>query len=264
MTPAIQDVQRSQAAWAQALLDPQLGAPTGLRSWNGSDPAQRFALHRNNVVLGLSEALGEAFPVLRAHVGATAFEVLAREFLRDHPPASPVLSDWGDELAGWIERYAPAAAWPWLADLARLERARVRLYHAADASALPESAIAARLAQPHRLSAARLTWHPGAAVYQSRWACVSLWAAHQGAGAWADLDIQQGEAALLLRQGDELQVLPLPPAQAAVLAALARGQTLGEAARHAEETQEGEAATLAACLTLLLRQGLITAWHDPG
>ncbi len=43
----------SQRDFARALLDPQQPCPPGLRSWNGCDPAARFAVHRNNVVSSL-------------------------------------------------------------------------------------------------------------------------------------------------------------------------------------------------------------------
>jgi hypothetical protein len=45
------------ARWSTRLRQPGSPAPTGLCSWNGSDPAQRFAVHRNNVLAGLSDAL---------------------------------------------------------------------------------------------------------------------------------------------------------------------------------------------------------------
>ena len=45
-----------QPDWAAALLDPERPPPPGLRAWNGSDPARRFAVHRNNVVASLVSA----------------------------------------------------------------------------------------------------------------------------------------------------------------------------------------------------------------
>ncbi|MBP8278840.1 MAG: putative DNA-binding domain-containing protein, partial [Propionivibrio sp.] len=41
----------AQTTFAAALLDPDLAPPNGLIAWNGSDPARRFAVYRNNVVV---------------------------------------------------------------------------------------------------------------------------------------------------------------------------------------------------------------------
>lgn len=43
----------------QALLEPHSPPPVGLTVWNGSDPAVRFAVYRNNIMASLTEALAE-------------------------------------------------------------------------------------------------------------------------------------------------------------------------------------------------------------
>ena len=91
------------AHWADLLLEPGDCAPAGLRSWNGSDPAQRFAVHRNNVLASLGDALAETFPVLREVVGADCFGALALAFVRQHPPRHPVLADWGEDFGPWLD-----------------------------------------------------------------------------------------------------------------------------------------------------------------
>ncbi len=59
----------SQTTFAQALLNPDLPCPGGLTSWNGSDPAQRFAVYRNNVMVSLIDALADSYPGLQELVG---------------------------------------------------------------------------------------------------------------------------------------------------------------------------------------------------
>lgn len=49
-------------AWCGALLDPEHEIPAALITWNGSDPAQRFAVYRNNVTVSLLEAIADTFP----------------------------------------------------------------------------------------------------------------------------------------------------------------------------------------------------------
>lgn len=50
-----------QQAIAAALLDPAHPCPPGLTAWNGSDPAHRFAVYRNNVIVSLVDALADTF-----------------------------------------------------------------------------------------------------------------------------------------------------------------------------------------------------------
>ncbi|HSO45483.1 MAG TPA: DNA-binding domain-containing protein, partial [Rhodoferax sp.] len=53
-----------QAAFAQALLNPHMPCPGGLTTCNGSDPATRFAVYRNNVTVSLIDALADTYPVV--------------------------------------------------------------------------------------------------------------------------------------------------------------------------------------------------------
>lgn len=72
--------------WCQALLSPGSPAPAGLSTWNGSDPAQRFAVYRNNVLVVLRDALADTFPALRDHLGHSTFADLALDYVCQYPP----------------------------------------------------------------------------------------------------------------------------------------------------------------------------------
>ena len=270
--PAATDaLQALQADVAAALLDPSRPPPPGLQSWNGACVAQRFGIHRNNVLVSLVDALADAYPVLAEVVGPDFFGALATDYVRAHPPRGPVLAEWGehpdDDFAAWLQAWlparAPAAGLPWLPDLARLERARQRAWHAADAEPVPPATLAAALARPQQLPAARLRLHPALSALASTHAVVSLWQLHQGAQADAQalaaLDIAQAEAALVLREGDLVLVRPVPAAEAGFVAALAAGRSLGEAAADA-----GPALDLAAALARLIGAGALVGWTAPG
>jgi hypothetical protein len=255
----------SSASFAAALLDPTRAVPAGLRAWNGSDPARRFAVYRNNVVTSLVDALADTFPVVRELVGSGFFDAMARVFVAAHPPASPVLSEYGDALPGFVETFGPAASVPYLADVARLERARVCAFHAADAPALAPAAIAPHLADAQALPQTRLVLNPSVAVVASRFAIVSLWAAHQGQGDIAGVDPLQPEAALVLRQGDEVAVITIAHADAGFLRALLDGCLLGAAVDRAARgaPADGQPFDLAAAFGLLLGHGALTGWKAP-
>ena len=116
----------SQAEFSAALRDPTQAAPRGLHTWNGSDPAARFAVYRNNVVSSLIDALAETFPVVQALVGVEFFRAMASLFVRQSPPRSRVLASYGAALPSFIASFAPAQL-----DLQREYLARVRETRAA-------------------------------------------------------------------------------------------------------------------------------------
>jgi hypothetical protein len=253
----------SQAGFAHALLDPARPCPAGLRAHNGSDPAVRFAVYRNNVVRSLVDALADGFPVVRQLVGDAFFAAMARVYVTRQPPRSPVLSDWGDTFAAFVADFEAATSLPYLPDVARLERARVRAFHAADACALDAAGIAALVSDAASLARARVAFHPSVQVLDSPFAIVSLWAAHHGHGDIAQVDPFVPEAALVLRDGDDAAVIRVPRASALMLRRLAQGATLSAAVDDAAAAATGEPFDLTASLGLLVRHRLLVAWHNP-
>jgi hypothetical protein len=249
-----------QASFAAALLDPDLPCPSGLRVWNGSDPAARLAVYRNNVLGALSTALADNFPVVQELVGSAFFRAMACAYARQAPPGVPMLARYGAGFAEFISRFEPARSLPYLADVARLEFARVQAHDAADAAPLPAEAVALALNCGARSGELQLALHPSLAVLSSPWAVVSLWAAHQGVGNLATLDWAQPEEALVLRPALEVLVLRCPPGTACFANALAQGMSLGEAASRAGSVAGFD---LSASLSMLVRHGALATIHLP-
>ena len=219
----------SQAAIAAALLDPDLPCPDGLVAWNGSDPAPRFAVHRNSVVASLVDALADTFPVIRRLTGDAFFRAMAAIHVRREPPTDPVLAHYGEGFAAFVAAFGPARSLPYLADLARLERARIAAYHAADVPPLGEDAPARALAAGARVGELRLRLHPSVTAIASAHSIVAIWAAHQ-VDEVRPFVVDVPEACVVLRDGDEVCVVPVPAAAAACVDALRAGRPLAEAA----------------------------------
>lgn len=247
----------AQADFCAALRDAAGRVPAGLRSWNGSDPARRFAVYRNNVAVALTQALADTFPVVKQLVGDDFFGAMAGVYWRAQPPHSPVLARWGEGFADWLAGFAPARSLPYLADVARLEFARVAAWQAADAQPLPASALQARLADAATLPQARLVLHSSCRVLRSAFDVQGLWAAHQRESDWPAIDIDRPGAMLVLRDpADEVLVVGLDDAAAAFIDALIAGSPLADALARAPGLD------LAAVLALLLRHGAIVGIAD--
>lgn len=215
----------SPADLAAALLVPDRRPPPGLA------PAERFAVYRNNVVVGLIEALAAAYPAVAALVGERFFKAAAGLYVRAEPPTSPVLILYGGGFPAFLETFEPARRLPFLADVARLERAWLLAYHGAEAAPLPLAALAAL--PETELTDTAVTLHPTFALVVSRFPILALWAANTGRGAHADVDLERPESVAVLRPHASVDTHRLDPGMPAFLRSLQGGATLGAAAAAA-------------------------------
>src|SRR5947207_852911 len=77
-----------------------------------------------------------------------------------------------------VECVAPAADVPSLADVARIEAARTRAYHAADA--VPIEPARLQSIAPEALARMRVRLHPSAEIVRSAHPAVTIWAMNSG------------------------------------------------------------------------------------
>jgi hypothetical protein len=171
----------SQTEFTRAMLDPAATPPEGLTNPDGAPATKRFDVYRNNVAVSLTEALETAFPVIRKLIGAENFKGLAGLYLRQHPPSSPLMMFYGAEMPGFLADFAPLAHVPYLPDVARLELALRRSYHAADAAPIAPEALQALAGDA--LMAARLRFAPAMALIRSRYPVHGIWSYNMQEGA---------------------------------------------------------------------------------
>lgn len=244
-----------QTEFTAALLDAERHLPAGLLA---ADPGERFAVYRNNVVHGLSRALAAGFPAVESIVGAEFFAAMAAIYVRVSPPASPVLLDYGAALPDFLTRFEPLAELPYLADVARLELAYTRSFHAADAASL----------QPHRLNdiaadrigALRVALHPSVQILRSVYPVADIWAMNTGRAPLREVADWVAQDILLLRPHYDVAVTVLAPGETEFLHCLQAGGALGEAAVGAME--DSEIFNLAAALGALFTRGAVIAVTD--
>lgn len=246
----------SQTTFAQALLNPEQACPGDLTTWNGSDPAIRFAVYRNNVTVSLIDALADTFPIVQELVGEEFFRAMARIYVQSSPPRSRIMAYYGSAFADFVGSFPPAASLPYLADVARLEMCRVRAYHAADVPPIDPDALRVALADPQQLMSSRLVLHPSVHLIESPFAIFSLWAAHHGALCISTVDPSVAQTALVFRNGLDVATLELSAGAGQFVRALQRGEALVEAAGAASSgDQEFD---LANTMATLIRLQLIT------
>ena len=181
-------------AFAAGLVDGSL--PPDLTAQAPDEASRRFAVYRNNVAVSLATALSRRFPVVERLVGSDFFAAMGQIYLQAHRPKSPVLHEWGDSFPGFLAEFPPFATYHYMADVARIEVARGRAYHAADAAPIAPHDLIAAAADP---TSARLGLHPSVQVLQLDHPAVSIWTANQ-AGAQPGCVATHGpEITLILR-----------------------------------------------------------------
>jgi hypothetical protein len=246
--------RKIQKEFTLALLDRERAAPASIRS--GARSERRFNVYRNNVFVSLTDALATRFPVCALLVGQDFFREMARTFVELCPPRSPVLMEYGDELGDFIDTFPPAQTLPYLRDVARLEAAVTRAYHAADAEPLTRDELAALA--PCAWDETRVTVHPSVQIVRSRYGVVSIWEAHRGTNTPSEVDASAPEDALVIRPDLDVEVHRLPPGGAVFLLTLLEGATFREAARRAAASDRRF--DLVAGLTALLVGRAITGF----
>jgi len=214
--------------FAAALCDADAPVPEGLASPAGTDLADRFAVYRNNVHVSLVESLAASFPITRAHVGEEFFRAMARVHVQAAKPSSARLTLHGEDFPGFISSFEPAASLPWLPDLARLERAWSQSWAAADAPALPITALRTR--RPEDLPQVCVCVHPAARLVRSAWPVADLWEAHQAPDANLSTIEWTAQNVLLCRPHADVLLRRVDDAAAGFIAALIAGDTIESAA----------------------------------
>ncbi|KUM25594.1 hypothetical protein AU467_25835 [Mesorhizobium loti] len=218
--------------FAAALLDPALSTPLGLVGPDGQPSLRRFAVYRNNVVVGLIGALKANYPAVCRIVGEEFFNAMARIFVVSEPPTSPILLDYGAGFAEFIWGFEPAAQLSYLADVARLERAWLEAYHAPEAPQLTFEALAVMPGD----QAAGLTFslHPSLRLIRSRFPILTIWQMNIGDGVPGPVDLTAGgEDVLVVRPAAAVELRAMPAGGYEFVEALQQGQSLTEAMKTA-------------------------------
>jgi Putative DNA-binding domain len=246
------------AAFAPALLDPDRVTPATVAGPNGKAARKRYNVYRNNVTVSLIDALAAVSPATQRITGVDFFRAMARFHVRAVPPTSPLLFEYGRDFPDFIESYEYAKPMPWLADVARIERAWLDAYHAADAESLRPQALAS--IPPERLADIIFVPHPATRIVRSRFLAVTIFTVNRGTGPVGHLEATEPEDALVTRPGSEVIVRHLPPGGAAFLTRLIAGQPLGTAAAAA--LAHSPAFDLAANIAGMMDAGVFTTIYQ--
>jgi len=241
----------AQGIFRAALMDPSHAVPDGLTDGADRPAGRRFDVYRNNVAVSLTEAIRTGFPVISKLLGQENIDGLAGIFLRAHPPTSPVLMTYGQTFPEFLAGTDQLKHLGYLADIARLELAIRRSYHAADAQPVAPDTFADIPADA--LMDTTMDLAPAMQIVQSNWPIHGIWRFNTEDDAPKPTPVAQD----VLITRPEFDPLPhlLPAGGAAWVTALSQGETIGAALETAlADTPDFD---LAVSLALLLQGGAV-------
>jgi hypothetical protein len=229
--PLVPDAIR--ADFARAVRADDATAARRLTSLCHTPAARTLAglhIHASTTRHTLIRALAEAAPSFAAALAPPAFAALAVRFIAEHPPRRPELHAWGDELPAFLERQGSA---PCLIGLARLDRAALAAFFAAEAQPITAAALGALAARD--VLRVRLTTHPSLRLVH---------AGRRGLRAWLDRAAvpqvesrwemeADGSLVVIVRPFAHLRAVAVSPATFAFLTALGNDATLLQACERA-------------------------------
>ena len=76
-----------------------------IKGHSDEEKAIRFNVYRNNVYVSLIDALAEIFPVSQTLVGDEFFRAMAREYLQENLPKTPIIGEYGATFSGFIRAF---------------------------------------------------------------------------------------------------------------------------------------------------------------
>lgn len=240
-----------QTAFHAGLLNPMHPIPDGLTDAQGKPAGRRYGVYRNNVTVSLREALADGFPSIAGLIGRDNFDHVARAFLRQNPPKSPLMMHYGADFPDFVASLKQLAHLPYLADVARIDVAMRQSYHAADSAGIDPTALQAL--DEDALLATTFVFAPSMVLLRSQWPVGSIWhytlrGGPKPAGAAEDI--------LILRAEFDPEPVVLGDGAADVLVALQDGAPFGDSIERG-----GAAFDLAALLNLLVGHAAITSLH---
>lgn len=240
-----------QTHWLAALFDPN---KTPLAMFAEVD-SERFRVYQNNITVSVIDSLVDSFPALVHLLGENYFRAFAREFVQINPPRSPVMAEYGTQLPSYLEGFLPLEKLPYLADVARLELARIACFHAADSTTLSAEDVTSLSIDA--LLSASFVLNPSLRLLVSEHPVFKLWHSQIHDSRIPELADWRGQEVLCLRRKNVVITQQLQLGGVLFLKALMNGQTL-EAA-WAEASTENPAFDLTEAISCLIHEPLIVS-----
>ena len=185
----------------------------------------RVDIYANMYFYRILDALKEDFPATLAVLGDENFHNLVTGYLLEHPPTDPSITHSGSHLADYLRDHPMRDDVPFVADLAKLERATVEVFLGPDAATLEPGAL--RAVAVEDWPAMKLKLHPSAQILSLDWRVSDLLQAVEDHRPWNPAN-QDAVKVLVWRTNARVFHRDLDPMEANALEAAAHNATFAE------------------------------------
>jgi len=238
--PSLRELQR----WMQSRIRPSAAGGSGaalevLNPQRGVPGTERLAVYAGGYVARIRQALAEVYEAIHHVVGERAFTELSHGYAQRHPSHEHNLSLAGRHLPAFLAEWPLTARLPFLPDLARLEWAVCRAFHAFEQPPLDVGRLSGLPLEAW--DRARIVFQPSVGVVASAWPILDLWAARTTPRSAITIDlVDRPQRVLVFRQQLQVRCELVDERRCAVLEGLLAGRTLGAvcAALAAQAGQE--------------------------
>jgi hypothetical protein len=219
------------------------------------DSAQRLQIYSDAYLLRLRGVLAEDFPRVAKLLGEENFDRLVRDYLKSHPSTEPSVHCLGGALAKFIGRREGIA--PWMADLARLEWARVGAFDAPDDEPLTVAQLSRT--DPAQWPQLRLIPVRSLEVVEAAWPIHRTWAEQSPEG----LEPIPTSIRVWRRPDYKVAHAPMDEHETVAAGRLIAHSTFGEICQVFDALEEQEGAAQAGALLLRWLEDGIIARAEP-
>jgi len=222
-------------------------------------PVERLDVYRDSIFGGMCKALAQIYPVCQRLVGEHFFDAMVTKYIAKTPSHSPDLNNYGSNLAGFIEAFAPAEPLPYLPDIARLEWAWHRAFYGAD-SGKPDYQALANIPERQRDTIV-FELFPTVTLLVSDYPIHRIWQMNQDDYEGDDeIDLDQGGIHLVVwRDGYDMRMDVINADEWAMLELMKAQRPLNEIISYVL-TKHPEA-DFSALLPRVIQRGCIASFH---
>lgn len=196
----LRDIQKG---FARSVLHNETDAIAPWIVDDGIPALDRLGIYRNTARIGLTEALRIGFPAVNRLVGEAFFDMAAARFIRQAPPRSACLDEYGAGFPDFLQSLPEAASLRYLPDVARFEW---QLGVAANARQAPVLDLMALADLPaDTLDALRFAAHPSVSLLRLDFPADQIADAVLSGNdeAMAAIELDSGPVGLVIHRGPE-------------------------------------------------------------
>ena len=163
---------------------------------------QQFDIYKGSVLGTLIEALGDIYPRVKAALGEQFFDAMTRRYIKTHPSYSASLDDYGAGFPLFCKGFEPLKEYAYIADLARVDLAWHRAFHAPDVKPLSAEDLESVLSSAEASERGRaVVLHPSASLLNSQFPLFQLWDMNNttlNGGKYDEVSLDSGSESVLV------------------------------------------------------------------